>query len=60
MTFQSTFPRRERPRIALDSLILYLVSIHVPAKGTTAVPAGKESETENVSIHVPAKGTTHQ
>ena len=35
-----------------------MVSIHVPARGTTYVDPAEELATKIVSIHVPARGTT--
>ena len=35
-----------------------LVSIHVPARGTTAMGFVIPANTPDVSIHVPARGTT--
>ena len=55
--FQSTFPRRERPRKRNALLQRSVVSIHVPAKGTTCPDPYQRGEVV-VSIHVPAKGTT--
>ena len=58
MRFQSTFPHGER---RLEGNIRngerYLVSIHVPARGTTE-SIKHVNEYGNVSIHVPARGTT--
>ena len=55
--FQSTFPRGER-RVAFSGQRLgKIVSIHVPARGTTQY-AYFITLTYDVSIHVPARGTT--
>ena len=43
MMFQTTFPRRERPRKRLLLFSVYIVSIHVPAKGTTLLITGNDS-----------------
>ena len=53
--FQSTFPRRERRFRRKASGLLNLVSIHVPAKGTTTAVV-LSCHSPGVSIHVPAKG----
>ena len=36
LSFQSTLPRRERPKLSIDGYMDYLISIHAPAKGATA------------------------
>ena len=56
--FQSTFPHGERRSASADQLKLAIVSIHVPARGTTyrRRPPGRSGGA--VSIHVPARGTT--
>ena len=55
--FQSTFPQGERPVLNGLNIQDFIVSIHVPARGTTGrkYPRGSCS---SVSIHVPARGTT--
>ena len=55
--FQSTFPRGERRWLASCGSDRILVSIHVPARGTTECIEQTRSVTV-VSIHVPARGTT--
>ena len=57
--FQSTFPRGERPQQVADLQNIIMVSIHVPARGTTASYLLNEHEIK-VSIHVPARGTTEK
>ena len=56
--FQSTFPRGERRRCGGLSSDQLLISIHVPAWGTTAYIKLKSVFT-GISIHVPAWGTTY-
>ena len=57
LRFQSTFLREERLRESLIWLLIYIISIHVPTRGTTAL-----EQTNNrslyISIHVPTRGTT--
>ena len=55
--FQSTFPRGERLMFFLHFFLGLLVSIHVPARGTTISPPCAPG-IRRVSIHVPARGTT--
>ena len=55
--FQSTFPRGERHTREEDDHEDTLVSIHVPARGTTVYKVDRDKIT-GVSIHVPARGTT--
>ena len=55
--FQSTFPQGERLRGSGVYQGGVYVSIHVPARGTTAFLNGS-SFFGVVSIHVPARGTT--
>ena len=56
-TFQSTFPQGERRIREVTAYENTLVSIHVPARGTTR--AGfLPPPSHPVSIHVPARGTT--
>ncbi len=55
--FQSTLPRRERPSLTLICPVLFIISIHAPAKGAT------KNDITNlggylISIHAPAKGAT--
>ena len=56
-TFQSTFPRGERPKAIRQMTEQIVVSIHVPTRGTTAYASFSISDTD-VSIHVPTRGTT--
>ena len=55
--FQSTFPQGERRLYVTQRAALAMVSIHVPARGTTS---GRQYDRAicTVSIHVPARGTT--
>ena len=55
--FQSTFPQGERRAGLKKSEAVADVSIHVPARGTTAWRSGGSLNLV-VSIHVPARGTT--
>ena len=58
--FQSTFPHGERPLHRFFNFSAVTgVSIHVPARGTTAggIPGEYPG---SVSIHVPARGTTQE
>ena len=55
--FQSTFPHGERPERLIKDWRLLVVSIHVPARGTTSTRLFALLITL-VSIHVPARGTT--
>ena len=55
--FQSTFPQGERQAFIDSFVYFFLVSIHVPARGTTEREI-LDAEYLKVSIHVPAKGTT--
>ena len=55
--FQSTFPRGERRYRSFYSYIIKLISIHVPAWGTTALSSNLGLN-YGISIHVPAWGTT--
>ena len=57
--FQSTFPQGERRCDNKEYRVSPIVSIHVPARGTTSGRFGTRS-TCCVSIHVPARGTTLQ
>ena len=57
LRFQSTFPRGERQKADKFLLLLFNISIHVPAWGTTKVRAEFEKQ-KKISIHVPAWGTT--
>ena len=55
--FQSTLPRRERPKLAALVFKRYDISIHAPAKGATA-EGENASQGTDISIHAPAKGAT--
>ena len=55
--FQSTFPRGERHGIVFTIYALSIISIHVPAWGTTFKPDSNAGRWV-ISIHVPAWGTT--
>ena len=55
--FQSTFPHGERLFLLVSTAPSYIVSIHVPARGTTPV-VDQRDLVVIVSIHVPARGTT--
>ena len=55
--FQSTFPQGERHPLDVVTDTDLIVSIHVPARGTTARYNHSYSQ-GIVSIHVPARGTT--
>ena len=55
--FQSTFPRGERPDWEKMTESLQMISIHVPAWGTTVRLWAVHYYLE-ISIHVPAWGTT--
>ena len=57
MIFQSTFPRGERPNFHDMNLDWLLISIHVPAWGTTGY-LDLAFQKNYISIHVPAWGTT--
>ena len=57
MIFQSTFPRGERPNFHDMNLDWLLISIHVPAWGTT-IGCVATCRAGVISIHVPAWGTT--
>ena len=56
--FQSTLPREERPIINAFGLLPYLISIHAPTRGATAlwIPIGKWVQ---ISIHAPTRGATY-
>ena len=56
--FQSTLPRRERPRAAGTPSSSSRISIHAPAKGAT-IKTVKEINKTPISIHAPAKGATY-
>ncbi len=55
--FQSTLPRRERPRHVYVRLCGHVISIHAPAKGATS-SMSVSSPDRRISIHAPAKGAT--
>ena len=55
--FQSTLPRRERPRDDLRKVYEIGISIHAPAKGATGTILFIEG-VSFISIHAPAKGAT--
>ena len=55
--FQSTFPRGERPDRHNTDNRLRIISIHVPAWGTTS-NLSQKCVYVSISIHVPAWGTT--
>ena len=55
--FQSTFPRGERRLMQQEQLRPSMISIHVPAWGTTSQEPCM-SCMKGISIHVPAWGTT--
>ena len=57
LLFQSTFPQGERPKEVAKKLGFTEISIHVPARGTTAITADELIDVQ-ISIHVPARGTT--
>ena len=57
MSFQSTFPRGERPATSNILGVLMDISIHVPAWGTTQAEEDFNIQAA-ISIHVPAWGTT--
>ena len=57
LLFQSTYPRRVRRNVAFGSMSDYVISIHVPTKGTTRLLALRQLLVI-ISIHVPTKGTT--
>ena len=58
LEFQSTFPHGEQHDRFYVEQIIYDVSIHVPARGTTNAPDKEKELAYQVSIHVPARGTT--
>ena len=55
--FQSTLPRRERPRDDLRKVYEIGISIHAPAKGATPKRT-RVMWRVLISIHAPAKGAT--
>ena len=55
--FQSTLPRRERPRFRVFFSGFSSISIHAPAKGATDL-TDLEERLQRISIHAPAKGAT--
>ena len=55
--FQSTFPRGERHKSVFLIKFCVVISIHVPAWGTTFLGMNS-SHIQIISIHVPAWGTT--
>ena len=57
LRFQSTFPRGERPGRHSYSATWHVISIHVPAWGTTYDKSISKTK-YSISIHVPAWGTT--
>ncbi len=58
-TFQSTLPRRERPSLTLICPVLFIISIHAPAKGATNESKSCGNDIK-ISIHAPAKGATRR
>ena len=56
--FQSTFPRGERQMYSWELHVVYIISIHVPAWGTTNQRQVVTLTGKSISIHVPAWGTT--
>ena len=54
--FQSTFPRGERQFLRIVGIVS-VISIHVPAWGTTGIGLFINTS-DGISIHVPAWGTT--
>ena len=56
--FQSTLPRRERPRALDEVMQVDAISIHAPAKGATVDNPCLHSIHTCISIHAPAKGAT--
>ena len=55
--FQSTFPRGERREWQPPFVLFVVISIHVPAWGTTNTDITFQRYL-HISIHVPAWGTT--
>ena len=55
--FQSTLPRRERPRLHQREHNLLQISIHTPTKGATRILSQKRFY-DYISIHTPTKGAT--
>ena len=55
--FQSTFPRGERRKTNVANNFCPVISIHVPAWGTTGINI-RNANMQQISIHVPAWGTT--
>ena len=56
--FQSTLPRRERQERSNLLILCFLISIHTPTKGATALIPPMCVIPTAISIHTPTKGAT--